>query len=87
MSSEDHRWALMTVSLGKGDHSLAEAAESLSVPEEALDSAFGIVPVDHSRGLYAVQVDADQIMPQSYGDYRGPYSDPEIAPFSIDTKK
>jgi len=75
--------ALMTVE-GKGAApTIDDAARQLGVAAEDIDRTFGVVPLDASRGLYSVRVRADRL---PAGDevqqpYRGPFSDPTIAPF------
>ena len=74
----------MTVSAQHGAPSLADAAKQLGVQAADMDEAFGVVPVDPDRGLYAVQVHAAKLPPQpsSPGQpFRGPWSKPAIAPF------
>jgi hypothetical protein len=74
---------LMTVTVPHGKPTLAEAAKLLGVATEDVDAAFGVVPVDPDRGIYAVQVRADRLPKQSErqpSDYRGPWSNPSIAP-------
>ena len=79
-------WALMSVALPEGETSLAEAARLLGVSDAALDADYGLVPIDRSRNLYAVQVRAEEIAGSTLGDAaRGPFSNPRIAPFSMDT--
>jgi len=76
--------ALMTVQ-GSGQQapSLAEAAAQLGVSTQDLDEKFGVVPVDPSRGLYSVQVREGSVPATSDAGqpYRGPFSNPRIAPF------
>jgi hypothetical protein len=72
----------MTVTAPHGKPTLAEAAEQLGVATEDMDAVFGVVPVDPDRGIYAVQVRADKLPKHSErpSDYRGPWSNPPIAP-------
>ena len=75
---------LMTVIEMHGKPTLAEAAKDLGVATEDLDAAFGVVPVDPERGIYAVLVQAGRAPKQtqeSGRDFRGPWSDPAIMPF------
>jgi hypothetical protein len=74
---------LMTVEGKLGAPSLSEAASQLGVKVEDIDPVFGVVPVDPSRGLYSVQVRDDRLPAASSTSqpYRGPFSNPEIAPF------
>jgi hypothetical protein len=74
---------LMTVTVPHGKPTVAEAAKQLGVATEDVDAAFGVVPVDPDRGIYAVQVRADRLPKQPErpsSDYRGPWSNPPIAP-------
>jgi len=73
--------ALMTVTGTDGPPSLAEAAAQLGMAVGDLVAAFGVVPVDPDRSLYAVEARADRVPPQATEAYRGPYSNPPIAPF------
>jgi hypothetical protein len=75
--------ALMTVQgSGREAPSLAEAAAQLGVSTQDLDEKFGVVPVDPSRGLYSVQVREGSVpAPDAGQPYRGPFSNPRIAPF------
>ena len=60
---------------------LAEAARLLRVVEAALDAGFGVVEIDPDLGLYSVRVAADAVQDrQDEGGFRGPFSDPKIAP-------
>ena len=75
---------LMTVTIPQGAPSIAAAAKQLGVKPEDIDAAYGVVPVDPDRGLYAVQVRADRLprQPEGVGEgYRGPWSNPRIEPF------
>lgn len=75
--------ALMTV---QGDAQAAptyeSAARQIGVATEDIDRSFGIVLIDPEKSLYAVQARADRI-PAATGarPYKGPFADPEIAPF------
>ena len=74
--------ALMTVTGVNGPPSLEAAASELGVTVDDIDKSFGIVVVDPQRGLYCVQVQADRL-PTASGSskpYRGPFSNPKIAP-------
>ncbi|MDC7787938.1 hypothetical protein PQJ75_24545 [Rhodoplanes sp. TEM] len=77
--------ALMTVTGRGGPPTLAEAATQLGLGPADLDAGFGVVPVDPERNLFAVGVRADRVPPAAPGQagevYRGPFSNPEIAPF------
>jgi hypothetical protein len=66
----------MTVTMPQGAPSIAAAANQLGVKPEDIDAAYGVVPVDPDRGLYAVQVRADRLPRQLEGvgeGYRGPW--------------
>jgi hypothetical protein len=75
--------ALVTVQSEDGPPTLETAARQLGVPTEAVDESFGVVPVDPKRGLYSVQVDAQQLPPDIAREvpYRGPFSAPRIEHF------
>ena len=77
---------LMTVHGPDGAPSMAQAASELGVAVTDIDDKFGIVPINPVEGLYAVQVREASIDTRSTRDgdrsnYRGPYSNPQIAPF------
>jgi hypothetical protein len=73
---------LMTVHGLNGQPSLAQAAGELGVSVADIDRHFGVVPINPAEGLYAVQVKESSIRNDeaARGDYRGPFSNPEIAP-------
>ena len=62
--------------------SIADAARLLGVEKTAIDRKFGVVAIDPDRQLYSVRVAADSLKeaPGSGEAYRGPFSDPKIAP-------
>lgn len=62
---------------------IARAAEILGVKPEAVDTHFGIVPIDPDRGLYAVQVREDALPDRkdTGGSAKGPFANPRIEPF------
>ena len=74
---------LMTVHGSNGQPSLAQAASELGVSVTDVDDQFGVVPINPAEGLYAVQVRESSVRVghKARGDYRGPYSNPRIAPF------
>jgi hypothetical protein len=74
---------LMTVHGTGRPPSLEEAARQLGVGVQDVDASFGVVPVDPANGLYGVQVRADRVPApaEAAEPYRGPYSNPKIAPF------
>jgi hypothetical protein len=73
---------LMTVHGSNGAPSLAEAAGELGVSVADVDDKFGVVPVNPDQSLYAVQVKESSIATAQTAreGYRGPYSNPVIAP-------
>ncbi len=75
--------ALMTVTGADRAPTLAEAAAQLGLAEGDLNGAFGVIPIDPGRQLYTVEVQADRLSsPAARSEtYRGPFSNPEIAPF------
>ncbi|CAL8971851.1 hypothetical protein RHODGE_RHODGE_00099 [Rhodoplanes serenus] len=89
--------ALMTVTGAERPPSLAEAAVELGLTADALNPEFGVVPIDPARRLFAVEVWADRLavpgapaaghdaagQDAADDDYRGPYANPEIAPFGL----
>ena len=80
----------MTVSGQGGPPSLSEAARQLGVAIADLNADFGVVPIDPARQLYAVEVEAQSIGAEPAGKkeaYRGPFSNPRIAPFGPPKKK
>jgi hypothetical protein len=78
---------LMTVNLEKRKPSLPAAAVELGVSVEDFDTAFGLVPLDPDRELYAVKVRRDALPEGKRGEeYRGPYSNPKIASFGLSKK-
>jgi hypothetical protein len=75
---------LMTVHGQNGAPSLAEAARELGVSVADVDDKFGVVPIDPEKKLYAVQVKESSVAGSKTGSgeqYRGPFSNPRIAPF------
>ena len=62
---------------------MKQAADALGLRPDALDKSFGVVAVDPDRHLYAVQVKQSAVGGQrdASGPYRGPFSNPKIAPF------
>jgi hypothetical protein len=84
MDRDSPEWALMTVQLAGASKTLAEAARQLNVPEQAVDCNFGLVPVDESNDLFAVQVRSEAVEAAAGAKpFRGPFSDPRIEPFSM----
>ena len=73
----------MTVTSEDGPPTIEAAARQLGVTVDAIDAAYGIVPIDPARGLYSVQVDSAKLPPEtpSEGVYRGPFSNPRIEHF------
>lgn len=88
--------ALMTVTGAERPPSLAEAAAELGLTVDALNPEFGVVPIDPARRLFAVEVWADRLTVPGVpvagdgatgDDYRGPYANPEIAPFGLGPRR
>jgi hypothetical protein len=78
---------MMTVTLDASKASIDAAATQLGVPLKNMDHSFGVVPIDPDAGLYAVKVARHAAPPgQAQGTFRGPFSNPRIAPFGL-TKK
>ena len=63
--------------------SRSAAADQLGVAVTDIDADYGVVPIDPDRDVYAVRVRADRLPSENdeTKPYRGPYSDPKIAPF------
>jgi hypothetical protein len=79
----EEKTALVTIESPDGPPSLEAAAQQLGVRREDIDEAYGVVPIDPARGLYGVQVQADRL-PHGFErkrPFRGPFANPEIAPF------
>lgn len=78
----ERRTLLMTVDGFKEPPQLAEAAARLGLPQEALVSAFGVVPVDPACGRYAVEAYEDLVPKGPDGEMpENAVSNPPIAPF------
>ena len=76
--------ALITITGKEGSPPTLEfAAEQIGVAVEDLDAGFGVVAIDPRRSLYAVQARADRVPAANNqkDPYRGPFSNPKIAPF------
>jgi len=75
--------ALMTVTIPGESPGIARAAEALGVAPDALDTAFGVVAIDPSRHLYAVQVREDALPPagKNAKGFKGPFANPRIEPY------
>jgi hypothetical protein len=68
---------------GAGPPSLESAAKQIGVQVADIDAQFGVVPIDLTNKLYAVQVRADRL-PEHFvkkRPYSGPFSEPRIEPF------
>jgi len=64
--------------------SIERAAEMLGVNAEAMDRGFGVVLIDPSKHLYAVQVRASALPASGTGSadgYSGPFANPRIDTF------
>ncbi|MFF5248435.1 hypothetical protein ACFY3V_29505 [Streptosporangium sp. NPDC000095] len=71
---------LITVRLPP-DATLAQAMRRLELPEEDVDTDYGLVLIDPDQGLYGLRVSevaARRVAPKAGG---GPYSDPRIEPY------
>jgi hypothetical protein len=78
----DAPMALMTVSIPGANPGIEGAAAALGVAADVIDRAYGIVPIDPKRNLYAVQVRADALPKGGKGEpYSGPFANPRIEPF------
>jgi hypothetical protein len=74
---------MMTVELDPAATDLAAAAERLGVSPERLDAQFGVVAIDPDHNLYTVMVDeAVSAGAARRKGVSGPFSNPQIAPFS-----
>jgi hypothetical protein len=83
----DADMVLVTVDLERRKPSLSAAAEMLDISLDNFDMAFGLVPLDLERKLYAVKVRSEALPEGKRGKaYRGPYSNPKIAPFGLSKK-
>jgi len=79
---------MMTVKLDAATASVAAAATQLGVPLTTMDHTFGVVPIDPDAGLYAVKVSRRAIPAAApAGTFRGPFSNPRIAPFGLSKKE
>ncbi len=72
--------ALMTVTGKRGPPSLSEAARQLGLSVADLNAGFGVVPIDPTHELYAVEVEASRIPAPNDAQtpYRGPFANPRI---------
>ncbi|MEV0755925.1 hypothetical protein [Streptosporangium sp. NPDC050280] len=71
---------LITVRLPP-DATLAQAMRHLKLPEDDVDTDYGLVLIDPDQGLYGLRVSeaaARRVDPKAGG---GPYSDPRIEPY------
>jgi hypothetical protein len=60
---------------------LAQAMRHLELPEEEVDTGYGLVLIDPDQGLYGLRVSeaAARRIDPAMGE--GPYSDPRIEPY------
>jgi len=73
---------MMTVELDPEAASAERAAERLGIPEDKLDTDFGVVNIDPERHLYAVLLDEEVAAGVSAGEgVAGPYANPPVEPF------
>ncbi|WP_326640920.1 hypothetical protein OG884_00260 [Streptosporangium sp. NBC_01755] len=71
---------LITVRL-PSDATLAQAMRHLGLPEEDVDTGYGLVLIDPDQNLYGLRVTeaaARRVDPAAGG---GPYADPRIEPY------
>jgi hypothetical protein len=84
------QFVLMTVHVESAKSlSLEEAARQLGVDVTAIDAKFGVITVDPKKGIFSVKVRSDalpNLKGDESGEYRGPFSDPHIGPYSIDSE-
>lgn len=78
--------ALMTITCPGATPGVERAAELLGVERSAIDASFGIVAIDPSRGLYAVQVKSSALASSAAAGtrdatFQGPFSNPHIEGF------
>jgi hypothetical protein len=68
---------------------LQSAAAQLGVSVADLDEEFGVQLLDPERNLYAVRVCGESLPlgGADQGTYRGPFSNPRIAPFGPSKKR
>jgi hypothetical protein len=73
-------FVLMTIESPGGVPNLARAASLLGVDTSAMDTAFGVVPIDPENGKYAVQVHANAVSNSGKAaeGFNGPFSNPRI---------
>ena len=83
MSEAGKNWVLMTVELGDRAPTLDKVAEVSGLPLAELDQAYGVVPIDRIKGLFAVQVQEAALanVKEPASDVKGPFSNPRIEPF------
>ena len=79
----DEEKALMTVELpaAEGPPTVAAAAAHLGVEPDAIDAAFGVIPIDPKRRLYALKLAPGRIAAAKRRvgkGLTGPFSDPPI---------
>jgi hypothetical protein len=75
-------YVLMTVECAGSPPRLEDAALALGVPVSALDTGFGIIQIDPSKNLCAVQVLASAVpKTKDAGNFKGPFANPRIETF------
>lgn len=78
---DNSNYVLMTVECPQATPSLEDAARSLNLSSGDIDPTFGVIEIDPERHLFAVQVRASAIKPETGdGPFRGPFSNPRIEP-------
>ncbi|GAA3155251.1 hypothetical protein GCM10010466_52770 [Planomonospora alba] len=60
---------------------LERAMEELGLPEEEVDTGYGLVAIDPGRSLYGLRVTEAAARRMDRREGSGPYSDPPIEPY------
>lgn len=87
MAEKNKKMVLMSVELPasvREELSVASVAQYLGVQPSELDAEFRVVSIDPQRHLYAIMVSenrAEGVLVKLGPKAKGPFSDPEIAPF------
>ncbi|MFC4058888.1 hypothetical protein ACFOWE_11315 [Planomonospora corallina] len=71
---------LVTVRLPAGA-TLERALEELGLPEEEVDTGYGLVAIDPGQDLYGLRVSEAAARRMDRRGDGGPYSDPPIEPY------
>jgi hypothetical protein len=77
---DEHPMVIVLIDATPDTASLVFAAHQIGVQLDAIDPAFGVLPVDPANGLYSVLVRADALPPEFEKrlPFRGPFSNPSI---------